>query len=119
LTSTDLLTPSGTSSTALVAIAEILSKFPSGIIELVVLHPLSNNTFVWTDLPDVVKTHAEMRFYNSIELEDAYKVYSVDPTIGAVSVVRPDGYVGIIAGLEKLDAVHGFLKGCLKEVGNS
>lgn len=116
LTSTDLLTPSGVSSTALQSIAKILSQFPEGIIELVVLHPLTSNTFVWTDIPEVVKEQAEMRFYNGTELEDAYKVYGVDPKQGAVTVIRPDGYIGVIAELKDTDRAYVYLKGCLREV---
>src|SRR5450756_1725443 len=93
-TSTDLLTPTGISSTALNQISAILTQFPASIIELVVLHALESNTFVWTDIPETVKTHSEMRFYNGTELEDAYKIYGVDPKKGAVAVVRPDGYIG-------------------------
>lgn len=92
-----------------------MSRFPGGILELVTLHPLASNTFVWTDLPDVVKAQAEMRFYNGTELEDAYKVYGINPKKGALVVVRPDGYVGTIAELEGTDRILRYLKGCLKE----
>jgi phenol 2-monooxygenase len=115
LTSDDLLTPSGVSSTTLNSISTILSRFPEGILELVVLHPLASNTFIWSDLPDVVKRQAEMRFYNGTELEDAYKVYGVDPKKGAVTVVRPDGYIGVITELKNVDGIHAYLKGCLRE----
>jgi phenol 2-monooxygenase len=68
------------------------------------------------DLPDVVKAQAEMRFYNGTELEDVYKVYGVDPKKGAVTVIRPDGYVGIVAELKDTSSVHAYFKGCLREV---
>ena len=113
--SSDLLAESGVSSTALKDISKILSQFPEGILELVVLHPLPSNTFVWTDLPSVVKAQAEMRFYNGTELEDAYKVYGVDPKKGAVTVVRPDGYIGVITELKDTDGILAYLKGCLRE----
>jgi hypothetical protein len=64
---------------------------------------------------DVVKTQAEMRFYNGTELEDAYKVYGVDRKKGAVAVVRPDGYIGVIAELKDTGSIHSYLKGCLRE----
>jgi phenol 2-monooxygenase len=98
------------------SIAKILSRFPEGVIELVVLHPLTSNTFVWADVPEVVKGQAEMRFYNGTELENAYKVYGVDPKQGAVTVIRPDGYIGVIAELKDTDRVYAYLKGCLREV---
>jgi phenol 2-monooxygenase len=113
-TSTDLLTPTGISSTALTHISTILTQFPAGIIESVVLHPLESNTFVWSDIPKAVKTNSEMRFYNGTELEHAYKIYGVDPKKGAIAVVRPDGYIGTIAELKDIERVWEFLKGCLR-----
>jgi phenol 2-monooxygenase (NADPH) len=70
---------------------------------------------VWTDIPEAVKVHSEMRFYNGTELEDAYKVYGVDTKEGAVCVVRPDGYIGTLAGLKNTERVGEFLKRCLRE----
>lgn len=116
LTSTDLLTPDGVSSTALNSISNIVSRFAEGIVELVVLHPIASNTFVWTDLPGVVKVQAEMRFYNGTELQDAYKTYGVNPENGAITVVRPDGYIGTITELKDTVSIYGYLKGCLREV---
>jgi phenol 2-monooxygenase (NADPH) len=117
LTSSDLLSPSGISSTSLSQISNILSRFPSGVIELVVLHPLEPNTFDWNDIHDMVKRQAEMRFYNGTELEDTYKVYGVDRERGAVAVVRPDGYIGTIAKLEDTERIRAYLGGCLRQVG--
>lgn len=57
-----------------------------------------------------------MRFYNATELEDAYKIYGVDPMRGAVTVVRPDGYIGVVAELKDTGSIHAYLKRCLREV---
>lgn len=86
-----------------------------GIIELVVLHALPSNSFVWADIPEIVKAEAEMRFYNATELEDAYKTYGVSPGSGAAAVVRPDGYIGTIAELGDVERLRIYLKGCLRE----
>lgn len=66
-----------------------------------------------------MKDDAEMSFYNATELEDVYDVYGVDREKGAVVVVRPDGYVGMLAGLGSagLERVEGYLRGCLRVVG--
>jgi len=120
LTSTDLLTQSSLSYTSLTHTSSILEAFPPGLIELVVLHPLPSNTFVWKDLPAAVRTYAEMSFYNGTELQDAYSVYGVAKEKGAMVVVRPDGYVGCLGelGEEGLAKVEGYLKGCLRAVGD-
>ncbi len=115
MTSTDLLTPTGISSTSLNQISAILTRYPAGIIEQVVLHALDSNTFVWIDIPEAIKIHSEMRFYNGTELEDAYKIYGADPKKGAIAVVRPDGYLGAISELRDVERIGEFLKGCLRE----
>ena len=116
LASDDLVTPSGKSASALHAISKIFPQFPEGIVELVALHPLPSSSFIWTDIPDVVRSHAEMRFYNGTELEDAYGVYGVRKERGAVAVVRPDGYIGCIASIEQSGRVDSYLRSCLRTV---
>jgi phenol 2-monooxygenase len=49
-------------------------------------------------------------------LENAYKVYGIDPEKGAVAVVRPDGYIGIVGGLADTSRIDAYLKGCLRTV---
>lgn len=56
-----------------------------------------------------------MSFYNGTELEDAYKIFGVAHEKGAIAVVRPDGYIGTIAGLGDVERVRQYLKRCLRE----
>ncbi|CZT10970.1 probable phenol monooxygenase [Rhynchosporium graminicola] len=117
LTATDLLTPSSDSCTTLSLLPPLIHIFPPSLIELVVLHALPSNTFVWRDIPAAVKDEAEMRFYNATELEDAYAVYGVDRKKGAMLVVRPDGYVGCVVDLKTgLGGVEQYLRGVLRVV---
>lgn len=116
LTSRDLLSPGGASSKALNEIATLLERFPAGIIELVALHALAPNSFDWKDVPDKLREHAEMRFYDGTKVENAYNIYGVNPEKGAIAVVRPDGYVGTVSGLGDIEHVSLYLKGCLREV---
>ena len=94
----------------------MLPSFPEGLIELVVLHPIESNTFVWKDVPDVVLAQAEMSFYNGTEVEDAYEVYGVDVGKGAIAIVRPDGYIGVVTALADTDRIKAYLSGCIREV---
>lgn len=55
-----------------------------------------------------------MRFYSGYDLEDVYRVYGVNAAQGAVAVVRPDGYVGVVGELRDVKKVEGYLEGCLK-----
>jgi hypothetical protein len=38
----------------------------------------------WNDIPSSVKQHSEMSFYDGYTLDDAYKVFGVDPMVGIV-----------------------------------
>ncbi|KAB8228158.1 putative phenol monooxygenase [Aspergillus alliaceus] len=78
----------------------ILPHFPASTVEQVVIYPRLGKTFTWRDIPHELKKHSEMRFHSGYELDDVYKIYGVDPSRGALAVVRPDGYVGMIAALE-------------------
>lgn len=67
-------------------------------------------------MPRELKQYSEMQFYNGYEKEDVYGVFGVDPEKGAVAVVRPDGYIGVVAELGDVKRVEGCLEGCLGTV---
>ena len=92
-----------------------LSKYPQGVIDLIVIHPLQQR-FEWTDIPRSVKQLAEMRTYGVAKKEDVYEVYGVSKDEGAVVVVRPDGYVGTISYLESYQTVEAYFKRTLREI---
>ncbi|KAL4927568.1 putative phenol monooxygenase [Aspergillus undulatus] len=121
LTSSDLLTPTGQSTRTIKSLSTTISKFPASTIEQVVIHPRLGNTgsqdFTWRDLPAELKTHSEMRFYSGYDLaDDVYKIYGVDEERGAVVVVRPDGYIGVVAGLDDVERVERYLGGLLRRL---
>ncbi|WZH46756.1 FAD binding domain-containing protein [Fusarium acuminatum] len=113
--SNDLLEPSGASQSALKSSVEIVKGFPKGTVDLAVVHPLSKR-FEWPDLPRVVKELAEMRVYGLAKKEDIYEILGVSKDNGLVAVVRPDGYVGMLAPLAGIDRVREYLDGCLVRV---
>ncbi|GAA92208.1 FAD binding domain protein [Aspergillus luchuensis IFO 4308] len=114
LTSNDLLNVQSVSARSLQDVSALLGTFPAGIVEQIVVHPQLPREFEWDSLPGCVKEHAEMRFYNGSELEDAYEIYGVDPHQGAMVVVRPDGYVGIVVALGEVDRVGEYLRRCIR-----
>lgn len=113
--SNDLLDKSGASQSALQSAIDIISKFPQGTINLVVIHPLATR-FEWTDIPAGVKKIAEMRVYGLARKEDAYETLGVSKNDGVIAVVRPDGYVGMMAPLASAESVEKHLHGCLTTV---
>jgi hypothetical protein len=93
-----------------------MTTFPVSIIELIVLHPKLHRPFEWDDVPVCVKQRAEMRFHDGSALDDAYAIYGVDPAKGALAVIRPDGYVGVVARLDHVSRVEEYLKRCIRTV---
>ncbi|KAJ5777009.1 Phenol hydroxylase C-terminal dimerization [Penicillium odoratum] len=114
LASTDLLDRNSGSARALTRVSEFVTRFPASVIEQIVLHPALHRAFEWDDLPVCVKRDAEMRFYDGSVLEDAYSIYGVDPARGAVAVIRPDGYVGMVVRLDEVGRVEEYLKRCIR-----
>jgi hypothetical protein len=57
-----------------------------------------------------------MRFHDGSALDDAYAIYGVDPARGALAVIRPDGYVGVVAHLDDVAQVEEYLKRCIRTV---
>ncbi|KAF8242150.1 hypothetical protein K440DRAFT_566246 [Wilcoxina mikolae CBS 423.85] len=99
--------------------------FPPGVLETAIVFPGGGGRegegkgkermVEWTDFPEVVRERWEW-----LVLEDAYgevyNTFGVDSLRGAVAVVRPDGVVGMVAGVEDGDLVEGWLRGVLKTV---
>jgi phenol 2-monooxygenase len=112
-TTTDILDANGTSSSALNHVCSgMLPTFPTGTVELVVLHPFLKRRFEWTDIPSCVKENAEIRFHGPEE-DSLYGTYGVHPDTGAAAVVRPDGYVGAVCSLSKVSEIDDYLSRCL------
>ncbi|KAG9610187.1 putative phenol monooxygenase, partial [Aureobasidium melanogenum] len=112
LTSTDLLDPTGKSQTALQACTKMMKSHPAGTLDLVILHPIKER-FEWTQIPSDVKRLAEMRTYGLSKKEDAYDVYGISKEEGAIAIVRPDGYVGVLCRLSAPEIAGTYLKDCL------
>ncbi|KAF3900343.1 Phenol hydroxylase, C-terminal dimerization [Trichophyton interdigitale] len=119
MTSTDLLDSDGTSARIILSISALLPLFPPSLIEAVVIYPRLPRELDWNCLPKELKQMAEMRFYSGYEVEDAYKVYGVDPDNGALAVIRPDGCVGVISRLDDIPRLETYLEKCMKKPGKT
>lgn len=81
-----------------------------------VIHPRLPREFMWNDIIGEVKKYSEMSFYSGYELDDVYGVYGVDPNRGAIAIVRPDGYIGIISDLGDVKRVEQYLRTLIRTV---
>jgi phenol 2-monooxygenase len=93
----------------------MMKSHPAGALDLVVLHPLKER-FEWTQIPADVKRLAEMRIYGLAKKEDAYDVYGISKEEGAIAIIRPDGYVGVLCRLSAPGIAGTYLKDCLVTV---
>jgi phenol 2-monooxygenase len=109
----DILEPTGQTSRALDDLCNhLIPSFPADAIELTIVHPLHPQRFEWTDVPSCIKQFAEMRFHG-VGKNDVYGIYGVEPRRGAIAVVRPDGYVGIVTHLADTRRIDSYLRRCL------
>ncbi|KAH9893375.1 FAD binding domain-containing protein [Cubamyces lactineus] len=85
---------------------------PSKVFDVLSISSAGKQDVNYTDLPPLLRQH-----WSKVLLDDTdmyarvggggYETYGIDPQRGAIAVVRPDGYVGMIApldGLQDLDA---------------
>ncbi|KAH7393851.1 putative phenol monooxygenase [Phaeosphaeria sp. MPI-PUGE-AT-0046c] len=113
--SSDFMNKSGASQLALTSCINIIDQFPPTLISLAVLHPLSER-FEWTDIPAGVKELAEMRVYGLSKTQDAYDIYGVPKEQGLIAIIRPDGYIGMLAPLSGHAQVQAYFDSCLVRV---
>ncbi|KAI5779363.1 FAD binding domain-containing protein [Geopyxis carbonaria] len=86
--------------------ATVPLRFPDGVVETAVVFPGERGALEWTDFPAVVKERGEWMVFGD-HYGEVYKTFEVDEAKGAVAVVRPDGYVGMVAPLEGAEALVG------------
>lgn len=111
-----MLNHDGTSARTLTQLGAVIPRFPQSVLEQVVVHPRLERDFTWNDLPRDVKRYSEMSFYSGYEMDDVYGIYGVNPADGALAVVRPDGYIGVIAVLDDVKRVERYLQALIRTV---
>lgn len=115
LASSDFLSSDGVSARALHWIGEaLLPQFPNDVIEQFVIYPPNRCPRNWSDLPTSLKCHSEMRLYDGLAVQGAYELFEVDVHQGALIILRPDGYIGMIASLERHDLLQDYFTSCLR-----
>ncbi|PWY67950.1 hypothetical protein BO70DRAFT_345250 [Aspergillus heteromorphus CBS 117.55] len=126
--STDLLRTDGRSATALASLyEEVIPAFVAGVLVGVTILPATvhaagatdtatdvpTNDLDWRSLPDCVKREAEMKTF--IAPRSTYDLYGIEMADGAVMLMRPDGVVSMLVGLDEVSP-RGKLADMLKTV---
>ena len=71
---------------------------------------------MWIDIPTEIKQYSEMSFYSGHELDDVYSTFGVDPAKGALAIVRPDGYIGVVAELGDVKRAVSYLETLVRTI---
>lgn len=113
LLSNDLLDINGLSAASVISTATLVRQYPTSLLEQIIVYPRLPGEPAWENIPLCVKEQSEMTFYSGYELEDVYRIYGVDPARGALVVVRPDGYVGLVTGIGDVNHVDTYMSGII------
>ncbi|KAI8996410.1 FAD binding domain-containing protein [Trametes punicea] len=86
---------------------------PSTVFDILSISSAKKQDVNYTDLPRLFRQH-----WSKVLLDDTdmyarvggggYEAYGIEPQRGAIVVVRPDGYVGMVAPLERLKDVDAY-----------
>ncbi|CAZ82045.1 unnamed protein product [Tuber melanosporum] len=82
--------------------------FPPSIVEVPIFFPGERGSLEWTDFPPSVREKSEWLVFGD-EFGEVYAAWGVDEEVGALAVVRPDGYVGAVAALSEVVVVENWL----------
>lgn len=92
---------------------------PARVFDVLAVCSVGKEKVNYTDLPPLFRTH-----WSKVLLDDkdmfgrtgggGYEKYGIDKTRGAVVVVRPDGYVGLVAPYESVADIDAYFAGFMK-----
>ncbi len=77
------------------------------VVDLFLIHTENHYNFDLTTLPAPFPDW-QYRVYADKEGKE-HKDHGVDPFVGAMALVRPDGYIGLVTGLDGGPAITGFM----------
>nr|VWO96612.1 p-hydroxybenzoate hydroxylase [Ganoderma boninense] len=94
-----------------------LRRFGQGayekVFDVLSICATKNDKMDFTDVPKFFRSHWSKALLDDKEMSGrggggGYEAYGIDPAEGAIVVVRPDGYVGMVAPFEHLDDISGY-----------
>ncbi|KAI0628053.1 FAD binding domain-containing protein [Trametes polyzona] len=67
----------------------------------------------YTDFPQTLRRHWSKIMFDDVDMHGrsgggGFAAYGIDPQAGAIVIVRPDGHVGLVAPLDRLDVVDAY-----------
>ncbi|KAJ4344825.1 uncharacterized protein N0V89_012569 [Didymosphaeria variabile] len=85
------------------------------VVETIIIHPWPalNHDIEWTHFPAIVREVSERNVYGEAKEDGVYGVWGIERGVGALAVVRPDGYVGAHFGWGEMDALRLYFRGVI------
>ncbi|KAI0352108.1 hypothetical protein OH77DRAFT_1409847 [Trametes cingulata] len=86
---------------------------PAKVFDVLSISSAKKQDVNYTDLPPLFRQHWSKVLLDDVDMYarvggGGYETYGIDPQHGAIVVVRPDGYVGIVAPLDRLQDVDAY-----------
>ncbi|KAI0773261.1 FAD binding domain-containing protein [Trametes elegans] len=92
---------------------------PADVFEILAICAAKKQDVNYTDLPPLFRQHWSKVFLDDTDMYareggGGYEAYGIDAQEGAIVVVRPDGYVGIVAPLNALQDVNAYFSSFMR-----
>ncbi|KAL4251566.1 PheA/TfdB FAD monooxygenase family protein [Abortiporus biennis] len=100
---------------------KVLKKFGRDVFDVISISSAQKDKVNYTDLPEVLRSHWSKVLLDDVDMFQrtggkGYAYYGIDSEQGVIVIVRPDGYVGMVSPLEKIEDVEAYFAGFLTPI---
>ncbi|KAJ7068688.1 FAD binding domain-containing protein [Mycena amicta] len=94
----------------------IVSKYGVAAVDVLSIVKSKRPNFNFLELPEILRSHWSKVFCDEKNLRgteggEAYDTFGIDPEVGAIVCVRPDGYVSMVAPLSEPSTIETYFAG--------
>jgi len=94
------------------------------VFELLTICATRKEVVNYLDVPALLRPHWSKVFVDDVSIAfntggKAYSTYGIDRSAGAIVVVRPDGYVGVVAPVEDVGVINTYFAGFMTQRSSS
>ncbi|KAF7332387.1 hypothetical protein MKEN_00120500 [Mycena kentingensis (nom. inval.)] len=95
------------------SVARVVSQYGHKAVDVLSIAKSKRPNFNFLELPDALRPHWSKVFCDEKNLRgteggEAYDAYGIDSAVGAIVVVRPDGYIGMVGPLSEPRMVEAY-----------
>jgi len=98
-----------------------LAGSTSSVFDIVAISAAKKAGVRYNDLPELFRSHWCKVFIDDVDVRgkqggDAYANFGISPS-GAVVIVRPDGYVGMVAPFDRIQDIDAYFATFMNPIG--